>query len=125
MDPIKLERMTGHVGRLLEQRLGARGKDLRAKLAARSRALPRAVRRSVLVLAVAQERAGAPKMLRQMDPAAIQKAYDTAVGYLQPLGAGARVRGLLLSISASAMFAVIVTVVAVLGFITWRGLFAL
>jgi hypothetical protein len=124
MDPITLNRMIGQVERLMEQRLGARGKDLRAKLAARSRALPRSVRRSVLALAVAQERGRAPKMLRQMDPAAIQKSYDTAVGYLQPLGVAARVRGLLLSISASALFAIIATGIAVLGFVVWRGLIA-
>jgi hypothetical protein len=124
MDPITLERMTGQVSRLMEQRLGARGKDLHAKLAARSRALPRPVRRAILVLAVAEERARAPKVLRQMDPARITRAHDAAMAYLQPLGAGARLRGMLLSISASVVFALLVTGGAVAGFALWRGLIA-
>ena len=122
MNPTTLHQMTDRVARLMEQRLGAKGHGLQAKLRARSRALPRRVRRAVAVLAEAEALAASPRIARQMDPARLQKAHDIAVRHLQPLHAGARLRALALTIAASVALALLVTGAGVLAAMAWRGL---
>ncbi|MCL7464491.1 hypothetical protein [Phaeovulum sp. NW3] len=122
MDPMALQQMTDRVARLMEQRLGAKGHGLQAKLRARSRALPRKVRRAVAVLAEAEALAAAPKIARQLDPARVQKAHDIAVHHLQPLGAADRLRATVLGIAASVVLALLVTGAGVLAVMVWRGL---
>ncbi|MFP1643950.1 hypothetical protein [Pontitalea aquivivens] len=122
MDPMALQQMTDRVARLMEQRLGARGDGLQARLRARSRALPRKVRRAVAVLAEAEALAAAPKIARQLDPGQVRKAHDIAVHHLQPLGAGARLRATVLGIAASVVLALLVTGAGVLAVMVWRGL---
>lgn len=122
MDPMALQQMTDRVARLMEQRLGAKGHGLQAKLRARSRALPRKVRRAVAVLAEAEALAAAPKIARQLDPARVQRAHDIAVHHLQPLGAADRLRATILGIAASVVLALLVTGAGVLAVMVWRGL---
>lgn len=122
MNPTTLHQMTDHVARLMEQRLGAKGHGLQAKLRARSRALPPKVRRAVAVLAEAEALAASPKIARQLDPARVQKAHDIAVRHLQPLNAGARLRRLALTIAASIALALLVTGGGVLAVLALRGL---
>jgi hypothetical protein len=122
MNPTTVHQMTERVSQLLLQRLGARGHTLQARLQSRSRALPRRVRRAAEVLIRAEAMAASPKMIRQVDMEEISNAYDLCLHYLQPLGAGARLRGMMLSITASALFALLVTAGAVTAVLAWRGL---
>jgi hypothetical protein len=122
MNPTTLHQMTERVAGLMEQRLGARGRGLQAKLAAKGRALPRKVRQAATVLAEAEQLAANPRLAMRMDAEQVSAAYDLCVTYLKPLGQGARVRGQILSITASIAFGLLVIGGALLGVIVWRGL---
>ncbi|WP_415183795.1 hypothetical protein [Phaeovulum sp.] len=117
-----VQQMTGRVAQLMEQRLGAKGSGLRAKLAARGRALPRQVRRAVSYLAEVEAVVASPKIARQTDPDKITAAYDIAVRYLQPLGGQARFWSMVRTMVASVAFALLVTGAAVICVMVWRGI---
>lgn len=121
MNPITVHQMTERVSQLLAQRLGAKGQTLQARLDSRARALPRKVRRAARNLAQIEAVVGAPKVIRQANMEEISKDYDICVKHLAPLGTRARLLGLLLSMSASALFALVVTGAAVTGVLVWRG----
>jgi hypothetical protein len=122
MNPTTVLQMTGRVSQLLAERLGARGRNLQERLNSRARVLPRKVRRAVQLLAQAEAQAASPKMIRQADMSEISRAYDLCLHHLMPLGAGARLRALLLSIGASVLFALLVVAVSLLALLRLRGL---
>lgn len=122
MNPSTVHQMSERVSQLLTERLGARGHNLRDRMASRRRALPRKVRRAIEVLVRAEEQAAAPKMIRQADMTEISRAYDTCLHHLVPLGAGARWRALLLNIVTSALFGIVVIAVVAFAVARLRGL---
>ncbi len=101
MNPTTVHQMTARISQLMAERLGAKGRTLDERLASRTRALPRRVRKAVALLAQAEAMAASPKLLKQSDMGAISAAYDIALRYLQPLDSGARVGRLVLGALAS------------------------
>lgn len=122
MNPSTVQKMTERVSQLMAERLGARGHNLRERLESRARALPRKVRRAARVLVEAEALAAAPKIIRQADGGEISRAYDTCVHYLAPLGAGARLKALVLDMVTSVAFVLVVVGAVVLAVARWRGL---
>jgi hypothetical protein len=121
MNPQTLHQMAERVAALMEERLGARGTGLRAKLASRGRALPRRLRAEAELLAEAAARAANPKLARQVDMERVSAAFDALVRHLKPLGAGARRRGMALNFLASVAFALVVTGAGVVTVMALRG----
>lgn len=121
MNPQTLHQMAERVAALMEERLGAKGTGLRAKLASRGRALPRRLRAEAELLAEAEARSLNPKLARQIDLERVSLAYDALVRHLKPLGAGARRRGLALNFLASTAFALVVTGAVVIAVLALRG----
>ena len=62
------------IGKLIEKKLGIRGRDLAVQLRRAGRALPRWVRRDAGIVVEAQQFAGNPKMLKRLDPTRIEQA---------------------------------------------------
>lgn len=114
MDPVTLRRMNDEVSGLLVTRLGAKGASLEARIASRARALPRKVRRAARVLVSAEGQIGAPKIARQIDARAVGAAHAICVGYLRPLGFGARLWGGTLQVVATVFFGIVLMVAALL-----------
>lgn len=121
MNPITVHQMAERVSQLLAERLGAKGRGLRARIESRSRALPRRVRAAARFLAEAETMAQSPKIARQVSMEQVAEAYDICVRYLQPLGAGARRWSLVLSMAASVAFALLVTGGGLIAYVAWRG----
>ena len=122
MKPEDVKAMADEVSRLLALRLGASGHGLEARVASRARTLPREVRRAALELALAEARAHAPKLARQLDARAVERAYKTCRDYLEPLGASARLRSGVLGTAASVAFVLLVALAGALAVAKMRGL---
>lgn len=105
----------------MEARLRIRGATLGEKLRRGGRILPRRIRREMLLLAEAAERARVPQLQVQIDHARVADAYDACVRYLKPLGAGARRRAVALNFLTSLAAIVLVTAVLVVSILVWRG----
>jgi hypothetical protein len=121
MNPMTLHQMTERIGQLMEDRLGARGMGLRAKLAHRGGALPRAIRKQAAYLAEIETRAGNPKLAQHLDPDQVSAAYDACLRYLKPLGVSRRRNATISGIVASVSFSVLMTAAGVVAVMVWRG----
>lgn len=99
------------VAALMASRFGGlrRGQsaDLAVMLRKRGGALPRKLRRQAQVLAQADQRINQPKLGKQQDFQKVEKAYLALVGYLKPIGKGARLQGRAISLGASLALALL------------------
>lgn len=121
MGAVTIQQMADRVSALLEDRLRIRGATLTDKARRARRQLPRRVRQAVDRLAAASAMARNPRLLMQIDEAAVAEAYDIAVRHLVPLGASARRRSLLVATAAQAAFGLVVVVGVVVMLLRWRG----
>lgn len=120
MSAISIQQMADRVASLMEERMGARGKDLSAKLQRAGRRLPRKVRAAGEELAQAALMAQNPKLLLQIDHDTTSHAYDTCVRYLSTL-ARRRWVDSAVAVAASIAFSVLAVVVILIAVLRWRG----
>jgi hypothetical protein len=116
-----VQQMADRVSELLEERLRVRGKSLPDKLRRGGRQLPRKVRSAAEYLAMASVQARVPRLMMQLDHRQIAESYDLCLGYLRPLGAGARRKAAVMSFLTTAAAVVLVTGVLFLAVLVWRG----
>ena len=122
MSAVTIIQMADRVSALMEERLSVRGRTLAEKVRKAGRRLPRKVREAASYLAKAAEMAQNPKLLVRVDESDVAAAYDICLRHLAPLGAGARRRGLLMSVAAQVVFGLIVVAGAAVLVMRWRGL---
>ena len=120
MSAVTIQQMTDRVAALLEERLRVKG-TLDEKLRRAGRRLPKRVRAAGEALVQAQAMAQSPKLLMQIDDAAVAIAYDICVRHLGGLSPGAARRGMLLNIAASIGFSLLVVAGLVLVVLYLRG----
>jgi hypothetical protein len=94
MGAITIQQMADRIAALLDERLGARGPDLGARVAKAGRALPRRVRQAAMRLAQAAVNAQNPRLLLQIDEAQVAADYDTALRHLSGVRGGGRLRAM-------------------------------
>ena len=123
MSAVTIHQMADRVAQLLEERLGLGGRDLSAKLKRAGRMLPKKVRDSGKVLAAAAHKAQNPKLLGQIDMGDVTEAYDVCVKHLIAIDPVGRRRDLFAGMVGSVGFGVLVLIVALFGFLAWRGYF--
>lgn len=122
MGAISIQQMADRVAALMENRLGASGSGLDAKLRSRGTALPRKVRQAADELAKAATMAQNPKLLLQVDQEALAKNYDIAVRHLSALRARSGWMQGTLAIVASIAMSLFLVALLVIGLLRWRGL---
>ena len=117
--------LADEVAQLMAQRLGGarRGTqpDLATMLRRRGAALPRRQRRAAQRLAALQQKAGTPRVARQIDPTPALRDHAELVRYLRPLGAARRWTNSATNIAAAVMFGLMLLGAAVLWVMVWRG----
>lgn len=122
MGKITIQQMSDRVAELMEQRLGARGTGLTAKLRRGANRLPRKVRAAARELARAGEMAENPKLLVQIDEAVVAQNYDTCVKYLGPLNRRARAMAMLTGMAAQVAMGILLLALIVMAILRYRGL---
>lgn len=121
MSAVTIQQMTERVEDLMQRRLGVKGKDLADRVHRGRRLLPRKVRLAADALAHAQTASHNPKLLLQLDEEAVAKDYDICVRYLSNLNRRERIKGILLSLTATILFSLVGVVALVIGVLVWRG----
>jgi len=125
MDSGRVREMADEVAALMAERLGGRrrgaGADLATMIRRRGGALPRRLRREARVLLEAERLCASPRIARQIDPAAVERAHAALVRHLRPLGSLARWQGRGLSVAAAIAFGLMVLGAAVIWVLSWRG----
>jgi hypothetical protein len=123
MSAVTIQQMADRVAQLLEERLGLGGKGLAAKLKRAGRLLPRKVRDAGKQLAVSAQKAQNPKLLGQIDMGDVTEAYDVCLKHLIAIDPIDRKRGYLAGMIGSVAFGVLVLMIAIAVFLSWRGYF--
>ena len=121
MSAITIQQMADRVAGLMEERLRVRGVGLTEKLRKGGRLLPRRVRAQAEVLAQSAALAQNPKLMMQLDQAAVAQAYDVCVKHLGKVDAWDRRKGAILGIAASIAASVLMIGALVLVVLRWRG----
>lgn len=121
MSAVTIQQMADRVAGLMEERLQVRGAGLTEKLRKGGRLLPRRVRAQAQVLAQAAVLAQNPKLMMQLDHAALAQAYDVCVKHLGRLNAWDRRKGAILGVAASIAASVLVLGALLLVVLRWRG----
>lgn len=121
MTGVPIQQMADRVAGLMEERLRVRGQGLPDKLRKGGRLLPRKVRTAAEVLAQGATMAQNPKLLLQVDQAAVAAAYDTCVRHLGGVNGADRRKGLVVGVAASMAMSVLVVTVLVIAVLVWRG----
>ncbi|MCZ4254417.1 hypothetical protein PVW51_05030 [Sulfitobacter sp. PR48] len=107
--------------RLLQAKLGVRGRDLEQALRRAGRRLPRRVRGQAARLVAAQKMAGHPKLARQLDPREFSQAYADVSAHLAAIDVADRRKGRLIGLAAVVAANLLIVITAFLFWLSWRG----
>ena len=121
MSAVTIQQMAERVTVLMEQKLRINGRGLHEKLRKGGRMLPRRVRSAAEQLADAAERSQNPKLLLQIDEAAVVVAYDLCSRHLSQIDVGHRRMTAILGTASSMVISLIVVAMLVTGVLYWRG----
>lgn len=121
MSAITIQQMADRVAGLMEERLRVRGAGLSEKLRKGGRMLPRKVRAQAAFLAQAAALAQNPKLMLQLDQAAVALAYDVCVKHLGGVNAWDRRKGAIVGVVASMAASALVLGALLLVVLRWRG----
>jgi len=105
----------------LEVKLGVRSRDLSQALRRAGRRLPRQVRAQAAILVAAEKQAGHPKLVRQLDDAAVRTAYANVTAHLRAIDVADARKGRILSIAGVIAFNLLLVVVAFITWLWWHG----
>ncbi len=121
MERTGLHRMNAEIAGLLEQKLGAGGDGLAAKLRQAGYRLPRPVRRAGRQLVAASQKSANPRLMKQIDQEALRRAHRRCLTYLRridPARRRARLRAeALLDLGTK----VAISAALLIAFLMWRG----
>lgn len=124
-NPDDIRVMADDIARLMADRFGGarRGEfpSLYVMIRRRGAALPRSLRGHAQALAAADAMTAAPKIARQMDLTAPNRAYAALLNYLEPLGSLSRWQGRALTFAASVTFGLLVLAALILWLMVRRG----
>ena len=109
---------TDRLAQLLEEKLDIRGKSFDVKLRKAGRLLPRHLRVKGQMLVDASARADHPRLLRQLDEAALDLAATDLERYLQDIDPWERRKGIFLNWSANLTFNLLM-IAGLLGAFLW------
>lgn len=122
MGAARLDRMSDELGRLLAERLGARGHTLKERLRSAGRLVPRRLRRVGQKLVEAETLAAHPRLARQIDMAELERGQADFVRWLRGIDrAEARLTALLRFLAAMVINVAIIAAL-VIWFIRAQGL---
>lgn len=121
MTGVPIQQMADRVASLMEQRLRVRGQGLSEKLRKGGRLLPRKVRTAAEALAEGAAMAQNPRLLLQVDQAAVAAAYDVCVRHLGGVSGADRRKGAIIGVAASIAMSVLVVALLVIAVLVWRG----
>lgn len=116
-----LDRLDAELGRLMEERLGIRGRGLADQVRRAGRLLPRGVRRDLARIGQWQDMRRHPRQYHMVDEAALHAAADRVAAHLRDIDPAERRKDRLLGLAGVVAFNLIVVAVLLMGVLAWRG----
>jgi hypothetical protein len=116
-----IEARAGRVQDALHNAFGVKGKSLAVALNRKGRRLPKRLQSQARRVADAQAISGHPKLMRQVDGAALRRAEDQVVTYLRGIDRSDRRKGFWLGIAGAVAFNVLVVTAGFIIWMWWAG----
>lgn len=116
-----IEEQVGVVQDLLYAKFGVRRRALAKMLRKTGRRLPRRMRKRAQVLVEAEKLEGNPRLARQMDRRAVNKAFDDLKLHLEGIDVAERRKDRLLNLAALLAFYVLVVFAGFVFWLWWAG----
>ena len=107
---------------LLRDKLRVRGRDLSSKLRRAGRQLPVRAQKAGAVLTDAQTQAGHPRVWRQVDGAAVDRAFAEITEYLETIDPKKRRKDAALRLTAKMVFNLLLVLALAVFVARWQGL---
>jgi len=121
MDQSELNKMSEEIAKLMADKLGAKGRGLKAKLRHSGRLLPRHVRDAAGVVLEAQRKMGNPKLMKQVDAVALGHAKHACISYLNDIDRTAATRRAVADYFSGLALNILLLAVLILAVLVWRG----
>ncbi|MBV1866398.1 MAG: hypothetical protein KUG69_00615 [Marinosulfonomonas sp.] len=115
------EERANHISKLIETRLGVRGKTLPIQLRRAGRLLPRDMRRHAKILTDAVAHQASPKLARLVDNDQVLQSYEACENYLTSIDIWDRRKGKTISILSTAAFNLLAVGGLLIAVLVWRG----
>ncbi|NNK78805.1 MAG: hypothetical protein HKP40_08860 [Litoreibacter sp.] len=121
MEQVTVNQLAERISELLGERLGAKGKTLRARIGSAGSQLPRKVRKAALELVEAQEQAMDAGRALELDAQKVTGDYSTCLEFLKGIEPGEiRVKSRLRTTTLIVIQLTLI-VLALSAFLGWRG----
>jgi hypothetical protein len=121
LDPDDVATKLQTLRRQFEAKLGVRGRDLSDGVRRAGRRLPRRMRRQAAVLVEAERMAGNPRLVRRLEPATFDRAYDGLMRYLRGIDPADQRRGRMIVLASGLAFNLLLVIVGLVVWLWWRG----
>ncbi|MFY0692048.1 MAG: hypothetical protein JXR14_09040 [Paracoccaceae bacterium] len=121
MDQITVNQLAARISELLQERVGAKGNTLKARIGSAGSQLPRKVRRAALDLVKAQEIAADAGLALKLDAQKVTGDYSTCLEFLTKLNPGEIRTKRRLRTSTLVVIQLTLIVLALSAFLGWRG----
>ncbi|MEL6883875.1 MAG: hypothetical protein AAFP87_05160 [Pseudomonadota bacterium] len=105
----------------LEAAFGVRAKTLNKALRRTGRRLPRRLHKQAQVIVDAQGLGGSPKLMRQVDSAALNTAETRVLDYLKNIDRADARKGRILGIAGAVAFNLLLVMGLLVGWMWWTG----
>ncbi len=105
----------------MREKLSVRGRNLKVQAGRARRFLPKSVRSDAVFLSESVKLAENPKLLRMLDQARLDAAYQNCTRFLNGIDPSERRKAMLLSIITRLAFVVVVVFALVVTLLAWRG----
>ena len=107
--------------KLMQEKLGVRGRSLEKRFARAGRLLPKRIRRAGRLITEAQAALHHPKLARLQDPKALNTAFADVTAHLKTIDPADRRKGLVLGILGGMTFNLILLTAAIVALLRWQG----
>lgn len=121
IDVKDLDRKIRRLLALADEKFGVRADRLDVAMRKIGRRVPKKVHRQAAFLAQAQQMAGNPNLMLQIDADGVARAYEVVFETLQAEDRADRRKGAILGTLGALSFNLILLFALVLGFLVWRG----
>lgn len=116
-----INKRAARVQSALDGAYGVRGKTLAVALRRTGRRMPKRFHTQAQQIVAAQALGGHPKLLRQVDGAALTAAQDSVVTYLDTIDRADRRKGLWLGIAGAIAFNILLVLIGFILWMVWAG----
>lgn len=121
IDKKEITRIETELGKLLAEKHGLKDGPLEQRLRKALRRSPRRIRRAAEGVVRAQMQMGSPKLMRQLEPEALNRDFRILLNHFKAIDVADRRKGMILGMLGGLSFNLLAAFALLLFLLLWRG----